>query len=320
VRSQTRLALETSIRDRGGVLLTREIVDTKSEVRLRCALQHEWTSKASSILYNRSWCPMCARRKRRLPVDTIRQLAKTHGGMCLSDSDSYINANRPIRWQCGCGHRCSASVKAIKAGRWCPNCSRRDSEKIPLGFKAVLAMAARKGGEHLGTARKVAERTDWRCASGHQFRATGKAILQRNYFCKLCERGNDTTIADIDSECRSRGGRCVSIGYHGLSHDLNFVCAEGHQWVSTWRSVGHAGSWCPTCGRIRNGHKALANIAIRNSGVVLSPEYRSRESSYVWRCKAGHVFIATMSQASRHWCDVCALTGGAVDSDVVSGG
>lgn len=295
--------LTAIISSHNGVLLSQTIPTTRSDIRLRCAHNHEWSAKASSILYNRSWCPICARNQRRFNLATIQTIAKRQGGLCLSNA--YANVRSPMAWQCSEGHQFDATVAQVQKGQWCPCCTRTPSTMTYRGLQGAIAMATEHGGKHLGGATSVAQKTVWACGRGHRFQATGRSILLRNYFCKACEHQNVVTIDDIDAECRRRGGRCLSLAYANLSHKLNFECAEGHHWVSSWRSVNHAGSWCPTCAKKKTGNQALQNIATRHGGSVLSGEYKANDLDYVWRCNAGHVFIATLSHARKHWCDTC---------------
>lgn len=301
---QTRTSLEAKIQGHNGVLLDTEIKTTASYIRLRCAKGHEWKTRAASILYAGSWCGKCAQDEKKLDHEEIKRIALDRGGRCVTDV--YKSVRTKMEWECAQGHRFSLTTTSLKNGMWCPNCSpgskTRGEQK---GLKEVLRLAAALGGHHTGVATNVNVVTDWACHEGHQFRTSGKAILNRGYFCKECALGTFTTIEKVQELCAYRGGKCLSGEYKGLADTMRFECARGHQWDSTWRHLRYKGSWCPQCGKVRSGVDALVNIATKKGGIALSSVYKTLKSVYEWQCSRGHTFNATMTEARGRWCTDC---------------
>jgi hypothetical protein len=53
----------------------------------------------------------------------LREIAQKRGGKCLSKG--YIGNDTPLQWQCSNGHIWKATPGSIKAGHWCPVCTKR---------------------------------------------------------------------------------------------------------------------------------------------------------------------------------------------------
>jgi hypothetical protein len=55
------------------------------------------------------------------------------------------------------------------------------------------------------------------------------------------------TIGHAHASAKDFGGECLSSDYVNMDTPLNFVCANGHTFSKTLRSVRHSGSWCNLC-------------------------------------------------------------------------
>lgn len=72
----------------------------------------------------------------------MHHLAAERGGRFLSTQ--YQGSNHRHEWQCGDGHRFSASPANVKTGRWCPECF--DQQR---GVRIKLALHRQLGIRHL---------------------------------------------------------------------------------------------------------------------------------------------------------------------------
>jgi len=116
----------------GGTCLSSAYFGMKVKLRFRCKNSHEWETTPDVILKGH-WCPKCSSLKRgfirRLTIGEMHQLAKERGGRCLSQT--YVNANTHLLWECSKGHQWRAIPNSIKRGSWCLVCSRdRRSRKV----------------------------------------------------------------------------------------------------------------------------------------------------------------------------------------------
>ena len=113
-----------------GKCLSNKFLGNKIKLKFQCENGHEWETYPYVILHGH-WCPKCSITKqgfsKRLTIDQMNQLAKTRGGKCLSQS--YINANSHLLWECNRGHQWSAIPNSIKRGSWCPICARESKNR-----------------------------------------------------------------------------------------------------------------------------------------------------------------------------------------------
>lgn len=58
-----------------------------------------------------------------LDIDDMRQAAVFRGGRCLSERMTNGDLDTPLEWECGRGHRFTATPRLVlKGGHWCPEC------------------------------------------------------------------------------------------------------------------------------------------------------------------------------------------------------
>ena len=122
-------------KERGGKCLSEKYQDAHEKLMWECKEGHQWEAKPNNIK-NGSWCKICRREeaanKLKLGIEEMRMIAEERGGKCLSDS--YINANSPLLWECKHGHRWEARGNHIKRGGWCGDCSSGLGERICREF------------------------------------------------------------------------------------------------------------------------------------------------------------------------------------------
>jgi hypothetical protein len=110
------------------------------------------------------------------------ELAARHGGKCLSAE--YINTRVNMTWQCSQFHVWEASLKSIKAGRWCQKCYHQ-RQRYTLDEMKSIAKA--KGGFCLSDRYLTSNegRMRWQCASGHEWEQHGTEVA-KGHWCKKC--------------------------------------------------------------------------------------------------------------------------------------
>ena len=115
------------------------------------------------------------------PIEKMRQLARTRGGLCLSDL--YINSKSKLWWQCAKGHRWQATPFSVKIRKsWCPECANN----VPHGIEKMQFLAHAKEGKCLSNEyinSKIPLR--WQCKNGHRFQATADSVIQGSW-CRKC--------------------------------------------------------------------------------------------------------------------------------------
>lgn len=120
-------------------------------------------------------------------------------------------------------------------------------------------------------------------------------------------------IDEIKALVEGRNGRLISNKWLGVKERYEVHCNKcGHEW-SVVGSELIAGAWCRKCARrnLAEKHKGdlndLIKYADRFGGFVLSDEYVSAQSKYLFKCKNGHKFTAKFNNLKfrNQWCPVC---------------
>lgn len=58
-----------------------------------------------------------------LDIEDMRKAAEFRGGKCVSEKMTAGDLDTPLEWECGFGHRFSATPRTVlKGGHWCPDC------------------------------------------------------------------------------------------------------------------------------------------------------------------------------------------------------
>jgi hypothetical protein len=124
----------------GGKCISREFVNTKTNMLWECQEEHRWLATSSSVVGKRkSWCPVCSGNTR-LSLEAMREIASARGGECISDE--YTDIDSKMKWRCAFGHEWEATGNKIKnAHQWCPHCSSSFGENY---CRALFEMAFKK--------------------------------------------------------------------------------------------------------------------------------------------------------------------------------
>jgi hypothetical protein len=170
----------------GGLCLSAEYTNNTQLLSWQCRKGHRWKAKVANVLAGR-WCPECAkprratsRKKFRLSLTEMREVAGAKGGKCLSQT--YTNTSTKLTWQCSKGHTWEAKPNDIRNGSWCPTCggTRRAS------IEEMQHIAEERGGRCLSLA-YINGRTklEWRCQRGHTWLALPMRV-KRGQWCPKC--------------------------------------------------------------------------------------------------------------------------------------
>jgi hypothetical protein len=116
-----------------------------------------------------------------------------------------------------------------------------------------------------------------------------------------------STLAQMRSLARRRGGRCISKRYINSRIPLQWRCRRGHKWNAMPTNVSK-GSWCPVCAhRKRLTLGEMRALAARRGGECVSDRYVNNETKLRWKCAAGHEWEAAPGLVkSGRWCPHCA--------------
>lgn len=113
------------------LLLSDNYKNTTTHLHFKCVkCNNEFKSQYRSIKNNNTGCPKCIYNK--FTIDNVKDFLKTKRKNITLLSDKYVDANKPLNWQCKkCSCKWRTSYSAIKNNNHgCPNCASFKSEKL----------------------------------------------------------------------------------------------------------------------------------------------------------------------------------------------
>lgn len=230
----------------GGVCLAQGEAPTHASVQWRCAQGHVFGDNAYTVAQGH-WCSRCAGTK--LSIELMQKMAEDRRGRCVSRK--FVDAKTKLRWECEHGHRFWAQPLAVRhRDAWCPEC--KPKPKIADAWGVALERARELGGVCLAAARSNLA-VDWRCAKGHEWRATPRKIAAGQW-CSNCS-ARRLTIEHMQVMAAERDGRCISKKYEGCHTKLQWECEKGHRWWARPTILRQTGCWCPHCAWDRNAER-----------------------------------------------------------------
>ncbi len=164
---------------REGQCLSRRYLNSREDLRWRCAAGHIWTASLERVLRG-DWCQTCHFERIKPQQEDIEQAAIGRGGRCLS---TYVDKETPLQWQCAEGHTWLAPWFRISKGQWCHLCAVKARTRT---IEQMQELAQSRGGHCLSTVYPGAHgKIEWQCAKGHVWNASVNSVW-RGSWCPEC--------------------------------------------------------------------------------------------------------------------------------------
>lgn len=243
----------------------------------------------------------------RWTIKDMQTLASRFSGRCLSDT--YINQDTHLLWECAEGHQWRTMPKHVIAGHWCKKCSGKiTAEKIrKYTITDMQDLARKQNGQCLSKKFKsVKIPLLWQCAEGHKWSAPADRIMNQKSWCPVCNGSRQVTIEEMHKIALDRGGKCLSTIYMNNHTPLDWECAEKHRWSSNPANILN-GNWCPKCaGIMKLTIEELKAVAESKEGKCLSDEYVNAKAPMLWQCNKGHEWVTNAAHIKQGaWCHIC---------------
>ena len=290
-------------KERGGRLLSKTYVNSTTPLRWRCREGHEWDAPSKNVYSRNTWCPYCA--GSRASIERLHELAEARDGKCLAKV--YSGFSVPVPWRCKNGHVFEKTPQQIATGSWCSTCSPNRK----LTIEAMQELAARRGGECLSKRYVAANKTlRWRCAKGHEWKATPSHVRSSGSWCPECAGPNRGSAKRLRELASANDGRCLAKKWPGTRTEVSWRCKKGHTFKLTPLQV-EAGVWCSDCGPGAFSRAELRHIVKTRGGTLLTRGLKKSANLGITpldiRCKNGHEFQTSAAYVRRgHWCRYCA--------------
>jgi hypothetical protein len=228
-------------------------------------------------------------------------------------------AAKIVAWKCALGHTWNDSVSHRSTrGSGCPYCANK---RVLGGFNDLVTtfpeLAAQADGWDPTTLTAgSAKAVDWRCASGHTWKATVASRSARGGNCPVCSNKlvlpgvNDlaTTHPELAAQADGWDPTTLTAGSH---KKVGWKCALGHTWKALVKERSQ-GTGCPVCSnkKVMAGHNDLATthpeLAAQADGWDPTTVVKFSHKNVNWLCASGHTWKATVaSRSSGRGCPIC---------------
>jgi hypothetical protein len=234
---------------KGGKCLSSEHVNSLIKLKFQCKAGHVWNALPGNIK-NGTWCKKCANKiksdKQKDSIETFYEIAKKHGGKCLSEE--YVNSYAKLKFRCKEWHVFLATAHKVKSGSWCPECAIIiNADKLRDSIEIFHLIASKHKGKCLSKEYvNKKSRLEFQCAKGHIWKTTAQSVKSGTW-CPQCVHDNlKDSIQTYRKIAKQHKGKCLSDVYIQSHSKLKFQCANGHIWKAKPYLVKQ-GRWCPVC-------------------------------------------------------------------------
>lgn len=159
-------------------------------------------------------------------------------------SDTYINSETSMEWECFYGHKWNASWHRINQNHWCPVCNGKQKQSI----ETLQKFATEKGGKLLSNiyTNAMDNKLLWQCFCGNIWAASWDSIKRFKSWCPKCA-STKPSISTLQEFAICKGGKLLSTVYINNSSKLLWQCEKNHLWEACWNKIKDANQWCPKC-------------------------------------------------------------------------
>lgn len=264
--------LQKAALQKGGSLLSTEYIGTMFRHQWKCAKGHIWEAVPTHIIKNKTWCPECAKVKKKTIEDCYR-LAIVKNGLFLSEK--YVNNHTKYKWKCALGHIFEAAYNDVRGKSWCIECRKRTLDELHKAARAKNGFCL--SSVYINSHAKYT----WQCEKGHTWEATGSKVLNEGSWCAKCvTEKQKMSLVDCKELALKSGGVCLSELYVDAHTKYKWQCEKGHTWEAKYNAI-QQGGWCPKCSNMISKPqvevyeyiKSLEPSAILNDTAIIKPKH-----------------------------------------------
>ncbi len=249
--------------EQGCECLSTTYANLKTQLLFKCHNGHCWKVQAAGIKRKGIRCPICSynektEKRKKKYFNIYTRIVKNRGGQLLSTD--YVNNATRLQLRCAQGHEWWALPNAIQRGQWCFRCFHTDiAEKQKDSIKIFIKIAKDQAGKLLSkTYVNCYTKLKWKCKAGHVWWSKPHNI-KNGKWCPQCAtiRSHKKSLFPLEVYAKiaeKRGGKILSKEYKNINSRVEWLCGEGHRWVTALRTV-RRGKWCPICARNKRRKK-----------------------------------------------------------------
>jgi hypothetical protein len=306
------------VSSRGGTLLSTAYLGVDAKYLFKCNLGHQWENRFSKIKKGQ-WCPTCSKSgiSEEVARTTFEQIFKVKFPKVrpkwLRNQDGFQMELDGYSRELGIAFEYQGRQHFEKVGLFAGNLEKRiadDKHKLFLCKENDVRLIYLNDSESYNDFPKLIK---------ERLEQTGLDLGTYDFEAKI---NLDLAYIRVDrlDELREildkKKIKVHSTKWISTNHAYDLECLTcGHHWSAKGSAFFNARrvAGCKKCalkavaGANRHSIEVLHDFAESFGGSVLSDEYKGRNSSYEWRCKAGHVFSGGFNNMKHRnvFCPTC---------------
>ena len=232
--------VKTYIENEGYELLSKEYINAREKLLLKCPNGHEYKISFSKFKSGRR-CGKCSNEKRKLTYSYVKMYIENEGYELLSNS--YEGTKYKMLMKCNYGHEFEMNFSNFKQGKRCPVCSYK---KRRLTQKEVYNKMIEKGYELLSEYEDQYTILKIKCPEGHIYEDSYFGFIH-NRTCTECKKiKKKNRYNEVKKYIESFDYKLLSKEYNSNKEKILVKCNHGHEYEVKFDNF-QQGYRCPIC-------------------------------------------------------------------------
>ena len=247
------------IEKKGYKLISKEYVNSKIKLKVKCSKNHEYEINFSSFKMGNK-CKICYYEKQRHPIEFVKNYIENEGYKLLSTE--YINAQSKLKVKCPKNHEYEVKFNNFKMGNKCKICSDIiGHEKLKHSFKFVENYIKSKKYELLSEIYiNVMSKLKVKCPKNHEYPVTFNSFKNSKTRCPICsyKEGGERrkySFEYVKNYIKNKEYKLLSEDYINNRVKLKVKCPKNHEYEVSFSSFKNSQSRCPYCNDYKNENK-----------------------------------------------------------------
>ena len=297
-----------------GKCLNTTYLDSRTPHTWQCQNGHTWEALGFHVAAG-SWCPFCTGHLRLDGIGELQKIANEKNGKLLSTT--YTSTKAYYMVECAQKHQWSVQGAQLKAGTWCPVCSRGLNErKLHYVAEKLLGIPFQKTRPAWLTNTATNSPLELDCYNNEwqialEYNGAQHYAFVKSWHYTQKEFKKQQQRDELKRElCAKHKVLLIEVPYTVMSSEFaTFIAtklseAKEHK-LPRLQNVDNL--IVPDQIGKKHTLQYLNELAAMKHGTCLNTEYLGMPSNYQWRCELDHIWTAKGSSIQDGtWCPVCA--------------
>jgi len=307
VRKLTIHDMQEVAKSKNGKCLSKEYVNCDVLLKWECINKHTWMACASSILYQKTWCPVCSK-NRHSNEEMCRYIIENLTGKQFPPSRRILGNGQELDGYCkelSLAFEYQGQQHYYFVKLWHRSKEKfRKKQKDDIKKERICKEKQIKLIKIPYTISTVEEKEKFLITKLEELNV--EVVASSIDYSKFWK--TQDVLAKYKKIARDRGGKCLSTYYIGRDKPMKWECLNGHQWEAR-PDVTSKGRWCSVCiqnKKRKDKIREIRKLAQQRNGKCLSKKYINSRIPLIWQCQHGHKWRRVLSPVKAgFWCPFC---------------